>query len=89
MCYSVTKYVVKPKYVVKKIRNFFAQFSKIPTASNTTRLTTEISPVSVQQTQPINVTNIHQQKLRLDLLKQVPFMNKQLSLIKLNTIFQD
>ena len=38
--------------------------------------------VSVKQGQPISVTNIQQQILSHDLLKQVQFMNKQLSLIR-------
>ena len=56
--------------------------ANFPIASNKTRPTTEISPVSVQQARPITVKNIHQQILSHDLLKQSPFKNKQLILIR-------
>ena len=40
--------------------------------------------VSVKQGQPISVTNIQQQILSHDLLKQVTFMSKQLSVFRVN-----
>ena len=46
--------------------------ANVLTASNTT---TEISIVSVQRAQQTSVTNIQQQILSHDLLKQVTFMN--------------
>ena len=51
--------------------------ANVLTASNTTRSTAEISPVSMQLAQRISATNIQQQTLSHDLLKQVPFMNNQ------------
>ena len=54
--------------------------ANVPTPSNTTKPSTKIIPVSLQQVQPISVTNLEQQKLSHDILK----MNKQLSLIRAN-----